>query len=192
MGYDGCYQRLINITGAGVLKREATEERNRSLFINIIVVMIFVGLMLAFIGHLNGNSTDVKRLSLEKLAEGFNTSVHNAHWQWQAEGRPQIVMLVSYANKLGTDKKLVATKRRPIFMSHQGWPKSSSDAKGCEKIWDMVLDAPMEIEGFKVIAEYYDGEKLTGDSLDSECRYRLSSGPYFEYKLNLGQVLKVK
>jgi hypothetical protein len=175
-----------------VIKHEATEDRNRSLFINLVVVIIFGGLMLGFVGYLNGNTPDVKRLSLEKLAEGFNTSVHNAHWQWQAEGRPQIVMSVSYAPKLGDDKKLVATKRRPVFMSHQGWPKSSSDAKGCEKIWDMVLDVPMQIEGFKVIAEYYDGEKLTGDSLDSKCRYRLSTGPYFEYKVQLGQVLKVE
>ncbi|MGJ8680151.1 hypothetical protein [Paraglaciecola sp.] len=175
-----------------MLKSEATEERNRSIFVNISVVAVFVGLMLGFILYLNSSSPDVRRLSLEKLAEGFNTSVHNAHWQWQAEGRPQIVMLVSYANKLGKDKKLVETKRRPIFMSHQGWPKSTENSAGCEKIWDMVLDVPMEVEGFKVIAEYYNGENLSGDKLDSACRFRLSTGPYFEYKLHLGQVLKVK
>ncbi|MCF2947367.1 hypothetical protein L0668_04555 [Paraglaciecola aquimarina] len=175
-----------------MLKQQATEERNRSFFINIIVVMVFVGLMLGFILYLNNNSPDLRRLTLEKLAEGFNTSVHNAHWQWQAEGRPQIVMLVSYANKLGDDNKLVATQRRPIFMSYEGWPKSTQDSAGCEEIWNMVLDVPMEIDGFRVIAEYYQGEKLTGNMQDSVCRYRLSTGPYFEYKLRLGQVLKVK
>ena len=51
---------------------------------------------------------------------------------------------------------------------------------------------PMDIDGFKVFAEYYDGLKLSNNALDSVCRYRLSTGPYFEYKVFSGQVLKVK
>lgn len=173
-------------------KNEATEERNRSLLLNIVVVVVFVGLMLGFIGYLNDSTPDVRRMQLEQMAERFNTSVHHAHWQWQAEGRPEIVMLVSYANKLGEDKKLVATDRKPIFMNGQGWPKAEFSALGCEKIWNMVLNTSMDIDGFKVIAEFYDGNKLTGNEVDSICRYRLSSGPYFDYKVRFGQVLKVQ
>jgi hypothetical protein len=172
-------------------RNQASDEQNRSLFINITVVVVFVTLMLGFILYLNDGSTNLRKLALENLAEQFSTSVSNAHWQWQGEGRPQIVMLITYANKLGTDNKLVETDRKPIFMTHLGWPKSESTSKGCADIWDMVLNIPMDIEGFKVFAEYYDGEKLTGNAVDSVCRYRLSTGPYFEYKVYSGQVLKV-
>ena len=175
-----------------MLKSQATQERNRSLLINLTVVVVFVSLMLGFILFLNDGSTNVRRLALENLAEQFSTSVSNAHWQWQGEGRPEIVMLVSYANKLGDDKTLVETGRKPVFMNHLGWPKAEPSAKGCSEIWNMVLNIPMEVNGFKVIGEYYDGTKLTDNPLDSTCRYRLSTGPYFEYKVHSGQVLKVK
>ena len=148
--------------------------------------------MLSFILYLNDSSTNLRRIALENLAEQFSTSVSNSHWQWQGEGRPQIVMLITYANKLGENKNLVETGRKPIFMSRLGWPKAEPTSQGCANIWNMVLNMPMEIEGFKVFAEYYDGLKLSNNALDSVCRYRLSTGPYFEYKVFSGQVLKVK
>ena len=171
---------------------QAAEEKNRSLFVNITVVVVFVSLMLGVILYMNKGSTDIRRLALENLAEQFSTSISNAHWKWQGEGRPQIVMLISYANKLGDNKTLVETSRKPIFMSHLGWPKADPTSQGCADIWDMMLNMPLEVEGFKVIAEYYDGVKLTDNPLDSTCRYRLSTGPYFEYKVHFGQVLSVK
>jgi len=173
-------------------KNQAADERSRSLFINITVVVVFVSLMLGFILYLNDGSTNLKRLALENLAEQFSTSVSNSHWQWQGEGRPQIVMLVTYANKLGENNTLIEKNRKPIFMSHLGWPKAEPSAEGCAEIWNMVLDTPMDIDGFKIFPEYYDGVKLSNNALDSVCRYRLSTGPYFEYKVFSGQVLKVK
>lgn len=171
---------------------QAADERSRSLFVNITVVVVFVSLMLGFIVYLNDGSSNIRRVALENLAEQFSTSVSNSHWQWQGEGRPQIVMLITYANKLGENNTLVEKDRKPIFMSHLGWPKAEPTSKGCAEIWDMVLNIPMDIDGFKVFAEYYDGLKLTNNALDSVCRYRLSTGPYFEYKVFSGQVLKVK
>jgi hypothetical protein len=173
-------------------KNQAADENNRSLFMNITVVVIFVSLMLGFIAYLNDGSTNLRRLALENLAEQFSTSVNNSHWQWQGEGRPQIVISITYANKLGENNTLVETQRKPIFMSHLGWPKAEPTSKGCANIWNMVLNIPMEIDGFKVFAEFYDGLKFSNNALDSVCRYRLSTGPYFEYKVFSGQVLKVK
>lgn len=173
-------------------KLEAANERSRSLFVNITVVVVFVSLMLGFILYLNEGSTNIKRVALENLAEQFATSVSNSHWQWQGEGRPQIVMSITYVNKINDAKTLVEKDRKPIFMSRKGWPKSEATSEGCAKIWDMVLNLPMDIEGFKVFAEYYDGEKLSDNEQDSICRYRLSTGPYFDYKVFLGQVSKVK
>jgi hypothetical protein len=173
-------------------RNQASDERSRSLFVNITVVVVFVSLMLGFILYLNDGSTNLRRIALENLAEQFSTSVSNSHWQWQGEGRPQIVMLITYSNKLSENKTLVEKDRKPIFMSHLGWPKAEPTSEGCAEIWDMVLNMPMDIDGFKIFAEYYDGLKLTNNALDSVCRYRLSTGPYFEYKVSSGQVLKVK
>ena len=173
-------------------RNQAADERNRSLFINISVVVVFVSLMLGFILYLNDGTTNLRRLALENLAEQFSTSVSNSHWQWQGEGRPQIVMLITYSSKIGENNTLVEKDRKPIFMSHLGWPKAEPTSEGCAEIWKMVLNMPMDIDGFKIFAEYYDGLKLTNNALDSVCRYRLSTGPYFEYKVFSGQVLKVK
>ena len=172
--------------------KQAADERSRSLFINITVLVVFISLMLGIIVHLNDGSTNLKRLALGNLAEQFSTSVSNSHWKWQGEGRPQIVMLITYANKLGENNTLIETERKPIFMSHLGWPKAEPTSEGCADIWNMVLNIPMDKDGFKVFAEYYDGLQLTNNALDSVCRYRLSTGPYFEYKVFSGQVLKVK
>lgn len=175
------------------MKKEQQFEKNtRSLFINTFIVLVFVSLMLGIIVYLYTGSTNKKRVALENLAEQFATNVQNAHWQWQGEAKPEILMLVSYTSQLGENKKVTETSRKPIFMTLEGWPKADPTSKGCAKIWGMVLNAPMTIEGFKVIAEYYDGVKLTNDPLDSICRFRLSTGPYFEYKLHSGQVSQVE
>ncbi|MFT5840461.1 MAG: hypothetical protein ACI9UT_002973 [Flavobacteriales bacterium] len=173
-------------------KNQAADEYSRSLFVNITVLMVFISLMLSFIVYLNDGSTNLRHLALENLAERFSTSVSNSHWQWQGEGRPPIVILITYANKLGKKNTLIETNRKPIFMSHLGWPKAEPSSEGCAKIWNMVLNMPMDIDGFKIFSEYYDGLKLSNNVLDSVCRYRLSNGSYFEYKVFLGQVLKVK
>ncbi|WP_158965634.1 hypothetical protein [Paraglaciecola sp. L3A3] len=173
-------------------KNEAALERNRSLFINILVVVVFLSLTAVFIHYLYNSSADIRRLSLEKLADTFSASVNNAHWQWQAEGRPEKLMVSTYSSQLGEGKKLVETKSQSILMSVQGWPKTETNVNGCIKIWNMMLGFPLELEGLEVLVDYYDGKSITGNSIDEICRYRLSSGAYFEYKMNLGQVLQIK
>lgn len=173
-------------------RNQAADERSRSLFLNITVVMVFVALMVRFIVYLNDGSSNLKRIALDNLAEQFSSSVSHSHWQWQSEGRPQIVMSSTYANTLGKNNTLIETQSRPVSMSHLGWPKAEPTSEGCSDIWNMVLNIPMDIEGFKILAEYYDGIKLTSNALDSVCRYRLSTGPYFEYKVFSGDVLREK
>lgn len=172
-------------------KNQASQERMRSLFINLTVVVVFVSLMLGFILHFEESTPNIKRVVLENLALQYAESVNNAHWQWQGEGRPAIVMLVDYAPSLNQSGELVEKGRRAIFMSHLGWPKAEPSSQGCEQLWQMVLNIPLEINGFKIYAEYYDGVKLSDSALDSTCRYRLSVGPYFEYKVYTGQVSAV-
>ena len=173
-------------------KNQAAEERNRSVFFNVTVVVLFVVLMVSFIVYFNQNAPNLRRVTFENLAKSFASSVHNVHWQWQAEGRPEIILLSVFAPRLDDQNSVVETEKRPVFLNELGWPKADGSRLGCEQIWDSILNMPMEIEGFRVLAEYYDGTKLSGKYTDSRCRYRLSTGPYFEYKVFTGEVLAVQ
>ena len=173
-------------------KNQGANLHNRSIFITITVVVVFVSLILSFITYLNDTSANIRRQALENLAKQFSNSVTNAHWQWQAEGRPEIVMLLTYGNTLGENNTLIETGTKPMFMNHQGWPKAQSTSEGCADIWNMVLNMSMDRDGFKIFVEYYDGLALYNNAQESVCRYRLSTGSYFEYKIFSGQVSKVK
>lgn len=173
-------------------RHESAQEGTLSLLHKVIILIVFVTVMTSFIFYFNQNTPDYKRAAMQNLAEQFSTSVTNAHWQWQAEGRPQIVMLVHYEPRLGDENTLVEKDRRPIVMSHLGWPRSEPTSEGCAKLWQMVLSMPLEVEGFKVYAEYFDGVDLSDNALDAKCRFRLSVGPYFEYLVYTGQVSKVE
>jgi hypothetical protein len=170
---------------------QASHERTRRLYINLMVVVVFVSLMLGFIVYFQESTPNIKKVAMENLALQYAESVNIAHWQWQGEGRPGIIMLVDYAGGLDQSGALVEKDRRPVFMSHLGWPKVEPSSQGCEQLWHMVLNIPLEINGFKVFAEFYDGVKLSDNALDSRCRYRLSVGPYFEYKVYTGHVSKI-
>ncbi|MDU0353122.1 hypothetical protein RS130_03520 [Paraglaciecola aquimarina] len=173
-------------------KHEAAVERNRGLFNTILVVVVFVALIAGFLYYLNDNAKDIRRLSFEKLADTFNASVNNAHWQWQAEGRPEKIVVAMYASQLSEEKTLIETEKQPMYMDGKGWPKVEESAKGCTKLWNMVLGFPLEVDGYEVVVNFHSGESLTGNKIDSTCRYQLLSGAYFDYKMKLGQVLKLE
>lgn len=173
-------------------KFEAGQESSKTLFGKIMVVFVFVAVMTSLIVYFNRSEPDIKRTTLESLAQQFGASVTNAHWQWQAEGKPSIVMLVHYEPRLDDSNELVEKDRRPIQMSHMGFPRVSPTSMGCGKAWEMVLNMPLEIEGFRVVPEYYDGGKQADQTLEARCRFRLSVGPYFDYWIYTGAVSKVQ
>lgn len=167
-------------------KNQASEERNRSVFINLTVVVVFVGLILAFILYFNKSSPALKRLALQGFAEQLAKSTLNAHWQWQNEGRPGRIMQLQY------DSQGNEIDRRALDMSHLGWPKVEPTSLGCATLWDQVLNTPLEIQGFKIYAEFYDGIQLSNNGLASICRFRLSTGNYFDYSVYRGHVSKLQ
>ncbi|MBC3766109.1 hypothetical protein [Neptunicella marina] len=165
-------------------KNEASNERLRTLFIQIVIVLVILIAMTSLVRTFYHNEPDLKKLAMGSLATTFGKSVVNAHWQWQAEGQPIRVLLVQY------DENGKEVNRTPIPMSHLGWPKLTPNKKGCEDLWHAVLDIPMRVASYMVIADYIDGVELDGSALDSMCRYRLSTGPYFDYKIYTGKVIK--
>ena len=168
--------------------QEAGQESTGILYGKIIVLIVFVALMTSFVFYFNKTEPDIKYLALENLQQRFAQSVTNSHWQWQAEGRPGMIVLVHYETNPDENKLPVEKDRRPIQMSLKGYPIAESNAQGCAKIWQMILNMPLTIDGFKVYAEYF-ADTDTSDTIDdSKCRYRLSVGPNFEYQLAQGQV----
>ena len=159
-------------------------QYSRALFVGIVIAVIFAAFMSIFVWYMSRSQSDVSKLAMRTAANTFSTSAINTHWKWRIEGSPQRVILIEY-NRAGKE-----TDRRPITMSNLGWPRVEPNAEGCQQQWLQMLGQPLEIQGLRVDAQYYDGLLNTGKILDSYCRYRISSGPYFDYKIFTGNVSK--
>ncbi|GAA0374038.1 hypothetical protein GCM10009092_42830 [Bowmanella denitrificans] len=164
--------------------QSVSDNNLQRLMIQIIIVVAFALLMVFFIWYLNDSEDDIKKVSLEMLADEMAEAVVSARWQWEAEGRPARILQIRY-NSQGKE-----VDRRPIAMSHIGWPRVEPNSEGCAALWQSVLNVPLEVESFKVYPEYFDGVAISGKALDSTCRFRLSTGPFFEYRIYTGQVIK--
>ncbi|MEP4891244.1 MAG: hypothetical protein ABJV04_14550 [Aliiglaciecola sp.] len=169
-------------------KNQAGQESSSQLFGKIVVLIVFVTILTSFVLYFNKSSPDMKYIAMENLQQRFSQSVINSHWQWQAEGRPRIIILVHYESQPDGDKQAVEKDRRPIEMGLNGYPKTAPSTEGCEKLWQTILNVSMSVEGFKVYPEYFTDTDPEDAVNDAKCRFRLSVGPYFEYQIASGQV----
>lgn len=163
-------------------KKDIAERSTLKIFMNIVVVTVFGLLMAGAIIYLNESEPDFDAMLLEQYGRQIETSATNAHWQWQAQGRPEMIMLIHYDNQ---GKEI---DRRPVRMSHIGVPWVETSSDGCDKLWRMLLNVPMRVDGFRVIGEYYRGELENNEPVNSRCRFRLSRGPHFDYHIYSGKV----
>lgn len=157
-------------------------SERRTLLLNVAVVVLVLLFLGAFAYSVYETQPSIERVAMQKLAERFSTSTNNAHWQWEAEGRPTRILLIHY------DESQRETSRRPIEMSHLGWPKAEASRAGCEKLWESILDLPLTVNTWKVRADFYDGERVADNALDSFCRYKMSIGHGFDYSIYRGKV----
>ena len=160
-----------------------SSEHHTGLLSNIAVITVFVGLMAAAIVYFYNSDPDVKDEMMRTLAQQFERSVTNAHWQWQAEGRPQIIMLVHY------DFGGKETGRRPIRMAANGYPFVDDNSDSCESLWQGILNMPARLDNFRVVPEYYNDGVDDNGQVQQRCRFRVSTGPYFDYYVNSGRVM---
>ena len=162
---------------------EPVTASNRKLFINIMVVAVFVSLLIAFISYFYRSEPNFQDALLRQLGEQMQSGAITSHWQWQAEGRPEMIMLVHY-NKQGKE-----IGRSPVRIGYTGLPAVKPGSEGCEKLWTSLLNQPMALDGFRVHAEYYRGSLLDKEPVNSRCRFRLSRGTYFDYYIFRGEVV---
>ena len=153
------------------------------MIINIAVVVVFTSLMATVIIYMLKAQPKVTSTAMQGFARQFQQSTETAHWQWQAQGRPQRIMLIHYNNQ-GKERA-----RTPVRMEHTGRPWIEPNSEGCEKLWLNILYEPTQVDGFKVISEYFAAQQQS-DNEESLgfCRYRLSRGPRFDYDLTTGVV----
>ena len=161
--------------------KDVADNSLKKIYMNIIVVLVFASLMGGFIVYFMRSEPNLHGEILEGFARQFQQSAQNAHWQWQAKGRPERIMLLHF-NEQGSE-----TDRRPVRMTHLGRPWAELTSSGCGKLWQTLLNVPAQIDGFRIIAEYYTPDDDNKESLGT-CRYRLSRGAYFDYDLDTGNV----
>jgi len=147
-----------------------------------ILVILFAAIAVAIISRLDTRSDNTTMIAFEQLATKFSDHVTAAHWKWKAEQPTSMIMLVHY-NKEGRE-----INRSPVKLSYLGWPMAEDSEEGCEKIWSYMIAEPMRVDGFRVHADYY--KDTDDDATVSWCRYRLSSGEYFDYFPTTGKVIK--
>ena len=163
-------------------RKDITENNANKLYINIITVVVFASVMIWFVVYFMRSEPNVHASVMEEFARKFQQSASNAHWQWQAKGRPERIMLLHF-NEQGQE-----IDRRPVRMAHFGMPWAQPSSKGCAKLWQTLLNVPLQVEGFRVIAEYFAPDSDADEQVLGFCRYRLSRGPHFDYTLLSGSV----
>ena len=162
----------------------AAVNEQRKMFLGIISTLVFAILMGSFIVYFYESEPNLKGQILFRFGDKLEDSAVSAHWQWQAEGRPERILLVHY-NSEGKE-----TDRRPVVMGVTGWPGVKHTDDGCRKLWQRVLNKPMEVDGFRVRGDFYEGDTDTesGEPVNAYCRFGLSSGDYFDYAIYRGDV----
>ncbi|BDX08126.1 hypothetical protein [Planctobacterium marinum] len=161
------------------------EASTKGVLINFIIIVIMFVLIATFVWYFDKNEPNVQKTALMNAADKFNNLVIAAHWQWRAKGEPERIMLVDY--NIDTQKE---TNRLPVKMSDLGWPRVEPNMDGCKKVWDMILDMPLQLDTFRVRAEFFDGINNGGKILDSKCRFSITAGAWFDYYIYTGRVQK--
>ncbi len=160
---------------------EAIDHSISKMYINITVVLVFLVLMASCIAYFFRSEPNMDNAILEGFSRQFQQSTETAHWQWQAQGRPERIMLVHY----DINGKEIA--RHPVRIGSNGKPWIEKGRNGCEKLWQSLLNEPTLIGGFKVISDYFSPQKGSKEEFGF-CRYRLSQGAHFDYNLVTGVV----
>lgn len=171
-------------------KQTQSNDNHKELLSKLAILLVFLVCLGVLIARVYDAEPDVKKVTMQQLARQFQQSVTNAHWQWQGEGRPNMLMLVHYDNSLDDESRLVEKGRSPVAMGQSGWPAVEPNDQSCKKLWSSMLNLPADVRGFKVFTEYYAGDKA--QQVLGKCRYRISIGWYFDYKIGSGEVSKLQ
>ena len=163
-----------------------SEKKEKSLA-EFVVIIALVGVMMAiFINFFIKNEDQFTRAGFATIAQSFNTKVNTVHAQWMMDKQPNIVYLASLNKK----------NKQAVSVNKSGWIDVQEKQLACEKIWLLVMEAPMSTMSFSVSAievhNAYNKDTIADKALEnSHCRYVLLDGSYFQYNRAKGKVSKV-
>jgi len=164
----------------------SSEKKEQSLA-EFIVIVALVGLMMAiFINYYIKNEAQFTHAGFDTVAQNFNTKVNAVHAQWMMDRQPNIVYLASLNN----------VQKEAISVNKAGWIDVIQEPLPCEKIWQLVMEVPMNSMKFSVSAiEVHTVHRTSQNELSSNeknlCRYVLRDGSYFQYNRAKGKVSQV-
>lgn len=163
-----------------------SEKKEKSLA-EFITIIALVGVMMAmFINYFIKSEPKFTHAGFSTLAQQFNSKVNAVHAQWLMDKQPNIVLLSSFNTK---DKQAVSVNK-------SGWVDVKKEKLACEAIWQLIMEAPMNLMQFSISAIEVHNMQNTdldnqGTDKVSECRYILMDGSYFQYNRAKGKVSKV-
>jgi hypothetical protein len=173
----------------------SSSEKTEKSLAELLVTLTLIGIMMAvLIKFFIKNESQFTQASFTTIAQTFNTKVTAVHAQWMMDKQPDIVYLATLNNK----------EKQAVPVNKAGWIDVAKTQFSCGKIWQLVMDMPINEMKFPVSAveihtssRKYDKEQPTKSQRKSvnyeksECRYIMHDDSYFQYDRAKGKVSKV-
>ncbi|WP_018984382.1 hypothetical protein [Salinimonas chungwhensis] len=152
--------------------------------LNVMLALLFAAVLVSLIVYFDDTAPGVHRQAFNSLSQRLEDNAAYANWQWQSQQKPPRIMMVHYDNQ---DRE---KSRQPIPMSSAGYPRVNPGDSGCDKLWQQLLDAPMQVEGFRIKGRYIRGDSDNGEAINAYCRFSISTGDRFNYIIRTGEVVR--
>jgi competence protein ComGC len=167
--------------------QQVSDKKGKSLGENMFILGIIAILMASFLHYFFKQEDQFTQTGFSAVANVFSSRVIGIHGQWFMDKQPNVVVIKSkniIPNQKSEDKKI------PVNTS--GWVDVNTNAHDCEKIWQHVLEMPMQFMKQPVVGviKMVNNPKSNGGK--RFCQYRIPSGEYFEYQPHNGKVSSVK
>lgn len=166
-----------------------SEKKEKSLAEFVVIIALVGVLMAIFINFYIKNESQFTQAGFAAIAQSFNTKVNGVHAQWMMDKQPNIVYLASLNNE----------KKQAVPVNTAGWIDVQQAQLSCEAIWQLVIETPISamkfpvsaIEVHNLLGKQQSKQDKQSGSKNSECRYVLLDGSYFQYNRAKGKVSKV-
>jgi len=159
------------------------DKKEKTIAEQIIVGMLVALFMGSFIYYFFKQEGQLTSAGFDAIARQFSVKVTTIRAQWYMDKKPNIVQLSTLGLNTHEDEN------NAIPVNQRGWVDVSAQNLACEKIWQLVVDAPMIFMKNPITAIEV---KRKSTEFGRVCQYNLASGLYFEYKSENGSVSETK
>jgi hypothetical protein len=152
-------------------------KRQKSMAEFIVVIILSLVLMASFISQFMSQKEQISQTGFHQIADNFVSQVNLVRSQWFMDNKPKKMLL----RIVGQPKKI------SVSVNQWGWIDVDDNRFVCEKIWQLVVNQPLDFIKSPVSAiELNIGDEQQGHV----CRYAINTGQYFEYRSATGQVIR--